>query len=170
MAELSCEIALKWMSLDLIDDKSTLVQVMAWCHQATSHYLSQCWPRSLSPYGVTRPQWVNPECAEFYPLQTKYLYRQSQNPKSWFRKCLILMAQWSEHSACNRGIVGSSPTRGELLSIWESFGSFKNNSSAVENGWCCWCMVGNSCWLLQTREHSVPNRSTPLNCSAPIIN
>ena len=32
---------------------------MAWCHQATSHYLSQCWPRSLSPYGVSRSQWVN---------------------------------------------------------------------------------------------------------------
>ena len=47
------------MLLDLTDYKSTLVQVMAWCHQATSHYLSQCWPRSLSPYGVTRPQWVN---------------------------------------------------------------------------------------------------------------
>ena len=31
---------------------------MAWCHQATSHYLIQCWPRSLSPYDVTRPQWV----------------------------------------------------------------------------------------------------------------
>ena len=41
------------------DGKSTLVQVMAWCRQATSHYLSQCWPRSLSPYGVIRPQWVN---------------------------------------------------------------------------------------------------------------
>ena len=53
-----CEPALRWMSLDLTDDKSTLVQVMAWCRQATSHYLSQCWPRSLSPYGVTRPQWV----------------------------------------------------------------------------------------------------------------
>ena len=39
--------------------KSTLVQVMAWCRQATSHYLSQCWPRSQSPYGITRPQWVN---------------------------------------------------------------------------------------------------------------
>ena len=37
---------------------STLVQVMAWCRQATSHYPSQCWPRSLSPYGVTRPEWV----------------------------------------------------------------------------------------------------------------
>ena len=32
---------------------------MAWCHQATSHYFSQCWPRSMSPYGVTGPQWVN---------------------------------------------------------------------------------------------------------------
>ena len=57
---ISCEIALIWMSLDFTDDKSTLVQVMAWCRQATSHYLSQCWPRSLSPYGFTRPQRVNP--------------------------------------------------------------------------------------------------------------
>ena len=30
--------------LNLTDDKSALVQVMAWCRQATSHYLSQCWP------------------------------------------------------------------------------------------------------------------------------
>ena len=53
------EIALLWMSLDFTDDQSTLVQVMAWCRQATSHYLSRCRPRSPSPYGVTRPQWVN---------------------------------------------------------------------------------------------------------------
>ena len=46
-------------SLDFTDDQSTLVQVMAWCHQATSLYLSQCWSKSMSPYGVTRPQWVN---------------------------------------------------------------------------------------------------------------
>ena len=47
------------MSMDLTDDKSTLVQIMVWCHQATSHYLSHCWPRSMTPCGVTRPQWVN---------------------------------------------------------------------------------------------------------------
>ena len=47
------------MSLNLIDDKSTLVQVMAWCCRATSHYLNQCWPISMSPYGITRPQRVN---------------------------------------------------------------------------------------------------------------
>ena len=29
---------------------------MGWCRQATSHYLSQCWTRSMLPYGVTRPQ------------------------------------------------------------------------------------------------------------------
>ena len=63
--EFSYEIALRWMPLDLTDDTSTLVQVMAWCRQATSHYLSQCWPRSMSAIGITRPQWVKPLSVEF---------------------------------------------------------------------------------------------------------
>ena len=46
------------MPRDLTDDKSTLVQVMAWCRQATSHYLNQYWPISPTSYGVTRPQLV----------------------------------------------------------------------------------------------------------------
>ena len=37
---ISHEITLRWMPLDLTYDKSKLVQVMAWCRQATSHYLS----------------------------------------------------------------------------------------------------------------------------------
>ena len=60
---ISCGIALIWMSPDFTDYQSTLVQVMAWHHQATCHYLSQSWPSSLLPYGITRPgrpQWVNP--------------------------------------------------------------------------------------------------------------
>ena len=32
---------------------------MAWCRQATSHYLNQRWSRSLSPYNDTRPHCVN---------------------------------------------------------------------------------------------------------------
>ena len=55
---ISCEIALIWISLDFTYDQSTMVWVMVWCRQAPSHYLNQCWPRSLPPYGVTRPQWV----------------------------------------------------------------------------------------------------------------
>ena len=39
--------AIKWLPQHIIDYKSTLVQVMAWCCQATSHYLSQYWPRSM---------------------------------------------------------------------------------------------------------------------------
>ena len=53
------KIVVRWMTQNSTDGKSTLVQVMAWCRQATSHCLSQCWPRSLSPYGVTRRQWVD---------------------------------------------------------------------------------------------------------------
>ena len=56
-----CAILLIWMSWGFTDDRSTLIQVMAWCGQATSHYLNQCWPRSKPPYGITRPQWVNPQ-------------------------------------------------------------------------------------------------------------
>ena len=52
-------ITFKWMVRDPTDDKSILIQVMAWCRQATNHYLSQCWPRCFSPNGVTRPHWVN---------------------------------------------------------------------------------------------------------------
>ena len=53
-----CEIALRCMPHNPIDG-STLVQVIAWCCQATNHYPSQCWPRSMSPYGVIMPQWVD---------------------------------------------------------------------------------------------------------------
>ena len=53
-----CKIALRWMLLYLTYDSSTLVQVMAWCSQATGHYLNQCWPKYVSSYSVIRPQWV----------------------------------------------------------------------------------------------------------------
>ena len=50
-----------WPNVDGLEAevlKSTLVQVMAWCCKATSHNLSQYWPRYMLPYGVTWPQWV----------------------------------------------------------------------------------------------------------------
>ena len=86
---ISCEIALIWMSLDFTDDQSTLVQVMAWCHQATSHCLSQGWLSSLSPCGVTRPQWV------------KARYRVSfLSSKSWhhFNIKISPYQYWKSHS------------------------------------------------------------------------
>ena len=44
---------LEWTQEGLIDDKSTLVQVMPWCCQATSDYLNLCWPRSPITYDIT---------------------------------------------------------------------------------------------------------------------
>ena len=50
---------LRWMPQDFSDDKSTSVQVTAGCRQPTSHYMGQCWPGSISPYGVARTQFFN---------------------------------------------------------------------------------------------------------------
>ena len=101
--DISSDIALKWTSLDFSDDKSTLVQLMGWCRQATSHYLNQCWPRSLPPYVVTRPQWVNTNewkmlasrgaavTIKWCPFCTDTIFRihqqqipQSQSRTSWY--------------------------------------------------------------------------------------
>ena len=83
---ISCEFAVWWISPDIIDDKSTLVQVMAWCRQATSHYLSQCWPRFMSPYVATRPQWVN-----FHlPISTEFFYM------TWLTVSFLILKWYDE--------------------------------------------------------------------------
>ena len=61
MFYISCETALRLMPQDLADYKSTLVQVMAWCHQAPSHYLNQCWSSSMTPYGTPGPSFIKPD-------------------------------------------------------------------------------------------------------------
>ena len=45
------------MPEDLFDGKLLLVQIMAWCHQETSHYMNQCWERSLTVPELKCPQW-----------------------------------------------------------------------------------------------------------------
>ena len=86
--DISSEITLRSTSLDLSDDKSILVQVMAWCHQATSHYLNQCWPRSLPPYDIARPQRVNNHSIdivfpEYYGLSSRTVVKSHRFLKSF---------------------------------------------------------------------------------------
>ena len=47
------EVAPWWMPQNLTDEKSTFVRIMAWCLQAPSHYLEQCWPICKSPCDIT---------------------------------------------------------------------------------------------------------------------
>ena len=75
---ISCEIILRWMPQNTSDGKSTLVQVMAWCRQATSHYLSQCWPRSMLPYDITRPPWVKQSTCIYHKYHTLYIVKVSE--------------------------------------------------------------------------------------------
>ena len=49
-----CKNMIKWTP-----QMPTLVQAMAWCRQAPSHYLSQYRSRFISSYGDTRPDWVD---------------------------------------------------------------------------------------------------------------
>ena len=44
--------------IDVTNGKSVLIQVMAWCCQATSHWLSQCWPIVIDQ--VMTPCWLVP--------------------------------------------------------------------------------------------------------------
>ena len=50
-----CEIVLGWLLQNLNNEKTTFIQVMPWCHQATTCYMSQ---RYKSPYGVTKRQGI----------------------------------------------------------------------------------------------------------------
>ena len=125
------EIGLRRMSLDLSDDKSTLVQVMAWCRQATSHYLSQCWPSFLSPYGVTRPwrvnilrparrsmymrQWIE---SSLYPLHWRHNGRDSvsnhQPHDCLLNRLFRRRSKKTSHLRVTGLCVGNSPVPGEF--------------------------------------------------------
>ena len=53
----SCGIVFNWKPQNPFGNKSTLVLIMAWCCQAQSHYLSQCWPISMSTYALLMSKW-----------------------------------------------------------------------------------------------------------------
>ena len=69
-----CEIALRRMSLDLTDDKSTLVQVMAWCRQAPETMLTQFSVAICSVAHCSRSQDI-----DLFKFQLSYCYNPFQD-------------------------------------------------------------------------------------------
>ena len=102
---IDCEIAQIRISLEFTDDQSTSVQVMAWCCWATSYCLIQCWPRSLSPYGVTRPEWVNwCYCISFRRCSSSHsciLLRQLNVDRIWEQYWIHAILMHTELFLCN---------------------------------------------------------------------
>ena len=115
------EIAFMWMPQDLANDKSTLFQVMAWCPQTTSHYLCQCWPRSMSPYDVNRTQWVKQEIDKKSTSWRTLLFLYQQ---VWWTQNLLdtaLHAKINFTTPCHEHWaikVIAIDTRGNFISYW----------------------------------------------------
>ena len=82
-----------WMSLNLSNDKSTLIQVMAWCHRATSHYLSQCWPN-------VDPDLCHPMASLGHKKLVHRLSASSNYFKSIWYKYFKIITSFSSRSVC----------------------------------------------------------------------
>ena len=126
----------RWMPQNLTDDKSTLVQIMALWHQTTSQYLSKYWPGSMSPYVVTRPQWLK-SLGHVLGSSNVYIIKHvlvtnilntsfEQHHKT---DC------WSVNISSGNGFVlislGFTRNNGLLISIWESRIAFLFNSDEI---------------------------------------
>ena len=120
------------MPQELINDKSTLAPVMAWCHQATSHYLNQCWSSSKTPYGITRPQGVNTTNQYLIPLQSTF------KPVPWW---WILMRFLSTPLA-----LCVAKLHGRFRCI--TFSQLKSVDINSQSSTVVW-VVCNSCWISQ---------------------
>ena len=86
-----CEMAAilsrgRWVTIMSSDEcHSTLLTTSqhwfrSWCSQATSHYLSQCWPSSVLPYSYTRPQRVKWICVLCHPTHLGLYTQRVQGP------------------------------------------------------------------------------------------
>ena len=164
---ISCEIAHRRMSLGLTNEKSTLVQVLVWDRQATSHYLSQCWPRSNSPYGITKLQSINTKYVKthddvikwkHFPRNWPYVRRIHRSPvnslhKSQCREALMfsLICVWINVWVNNRK-AGDLRRHGahydvtvmRVYNLWNVLHTFVNNC----NLWCFnWGLVWQQRWL-----------------------
>ena len=102
---------------------------MAWCRQATSHYLSQCWPRSLAPYGVTKPQWVNLDIAN-YLLHVVWIC--PGNGLVPIRQQALNRTHNDKEKACH--LVSSGHNNNKQKTGWEMHWS-KNGYMCINSNW-----------------------------------
>ena len=85
----SCKTIIRWLPQNFTGDKSTLVQVMAWCRQATSHCLDQCC-RCISPYGINRLHAMSQIFLSTHPAVGFSIFSQQclgEYPFRWFPSC-----------------------------------------------------------------------------------
>ena len=88
---------------------------MACCHQATSHYLSQCWPGSMSLFGITRPQWIKyiaQYCQRYAVLLYICLFQ------THFMICYLEHLLWNSPLVKAQDITDDKSTLVEVMALW----------------------------------------------------
>ena len=95
--------------------------LMSWCCQAASHYLNQCWPRSMSGRLI---------CPEGHVLLLNKSNAIQSNPD-------LCSHLWPVHMAS----LGHEATMSGLVSHWTKW---RPNFSAIS-----WMNIGSFCWIFQ---------------------
>ena len=137
------QIALRW-SLDLKDDTSTLVQVMAWCRQTTSHYLSQYWPRSISLHVVTRPRRILMCFHSRLEYPPKYGTIKSMLPVlynsifPWWRHQMETFSALLAICVGNSPVPGEFPTQRPATQSFDVFLDLRLNKRLSKQSWGWW--------------------------------
>ena len=127
------------------DNNSALVQVMAWCHLATSHYLSQSRPRSMMPLSHNEIMYIYLWCfccsyfvikkmTAWYmiPVLMRYLLCLYQT-----KPADIMKAKWHIYPSVSYSTIGSdnglSPGRRQAI-IWTTEGILSIGPSGTNFG------------------------------------
>ena len=130
---------------DFTDDKSKLALALAWCCQASSHYLDQYWQNSMSPYSFTRAhELIISDISIFmrYRKGTYIFYIAPNNSDSKMVNCLIR----SPHLSCQ--VIMS-----RQISIFQEKSSTLLLSRVLKNDLLCiWRWFDDACHILPYRR------------------
>ena len=94
---------------------------MAWCRQATDHYLGQYSLRSMSPYGLSRPQWVKEISSEVASSQMDIIDIKKICIEHRTTICQGVLTKWYVYiHIVSRPVNCKSLTgaAGPILSVW----------------------------------------------------
>ena len=84
-------------------------QVMACCLTAPSHNLGQCWSRCMSPYVITRPQWVKVEISitQWKRTQSFEWFIANRMELQWVCNVNLLSSLWLSRTTLHLGSFSS---------------------------------------------------------------
>ena len=136
------------MPQNTFDDTSTFVKVLTRCRQASSPWLSQCRPGSMSPNGVTKPRWAEKSDRVFLSLDT-------WNHMFYVNLFVLNIISVLESSVLEIGIptYGRQKQIPEHIHKWwcEIFTKMPMPTIIALWWWFCPCRVGGTVWFHTAR-------------------